>query len=76
MISSQGYESHHLGDGKVRIFDELLPVVAETGHCCTVNYSVVTTVAYVYDLTLDYLGVLESWEGLELANSYDASLRG
>jgi hypothetical protein len=76
MISSQGYESHHLGDGKVGVFDELLPVVRETGHCRAVDDSVVAAVAYVYDLALDYLAILESWEGLEFADCYDTSLRG
>ena len=51
-------------------------MVRETGHCCAVDDSVVAAVAYVYDLALDYLVVLESWEGLELADGYDASLRG
>ena len=76
MISSQSYESNHFGDGKVGVFDQLLPVVRETGDRCTVDYSVVAAVAYVDDLTLHYLVVVEPWEGLQLSYGYDAGLRG
>lgn len=50
-------------------------MVGETGYCCTVDHTVVTTVAYVDDLALNYLPVVESREGLKLADSNNAGLR-